>query len=170
MRYLLFLCCIVISSALQAQTNDSLSQIYTKVAEFYKGKWNGKGAFANGKSIEAAVSFELDTMGKCLVYKHRDVLPVGWKALALWNLSKTDKQIKAIYNDEFSGMRIFSAAQFSEAKIVFSRSALNKNNKEFFERFVFEKQDANSYKMTWEISYDGEKWTMGDWLLFQRIG
>lgn len=169
MKFLYTVLSVLFCIALNAQTSDSLTEGYSKVAKFYKGKWYGKGAFSNGKPIEAAVSFEIDSLCQCLVYKHQDV-PSGWKVLSLWNISKAEKQVKAIYNDEFSGMRIFSASEFSESRIVYSRSALRKDNSQYFERFVFEKQDSNTYKMTWETSSDGDKWRMGDWLVFRRVG
>jgi hypothetical protein len=140
--------------------------------EFFAGDWNGNGEFANGKKIEAEVNFAPDLDRQWLVYRHTD-RPPRYKALGMWGFENTSKRFIMVINDNFGGARRFSGEGWINGKVAFEKVAdyplpVNAAPPPTRERFTFERQDADTFKMTYEISQDGKNWHLGDYLIFKR--
>jgi hypothetical protein len=144
--------------------------------DFFAGEWTGSGEFANGKKIEADVSFSCDIDNQWLVYRHTDRTPGSYKALGMWGTEYASKRFVMIVNDNFGGVRLFTSEGWLNGRIVFQKdtaiilmvSAASAQTKR--ERFTFERQANDIFKMTYETSDDGRTWRLGDYLIFRKKG
>ena len=172
MKYLLtlFIAALGVHCHAQPAATDSLARRFSELSRFYEGSWKGAGEFANGRKVEATVSFRRDSICSCLVFRHEDLPPGQWKSTGMWNLAKAERRLFAFYNDAFSGARLFTSDRWTDTKLVLLREMPAAASKTRFERFIFEIQGQNTYKMTWEISPDGKSWKLGDYLVFRRTG
>jgi hypothetical protein len=78
-----------------------------------------------------------------------------------------------ILNYNFGGLRLFTSGGWVDGKLTFEKSdslklGLNVAVPLKQERFIFERQDDRSFKMTYQISIDGTDWRMGDYLIFKK--
>ena len=145
------------------------------LVHFFSGEWQGQGEFANGRKIEADVSFAPDLDNQWLVYRHHDLAPNQYQALGLWGFEAVSKTFVMVVNDNFGGSRLFSSEGWTNGKIVFRKAALitpqsdaRLNPPTTQERFTFERQTDDSFKMTYESSRDGASWQLGDYLVFKK--
>src|SRR5581483_6465527 len=157
------------------QKADPPIRLPQELIDFFSGEWSGAGEFANGKKIEADVSFAPELDSQWLVYRHADRAPNRYKALGTWGYEYTSKQFVMILNDNFGGVRTFSSDGWNNRRVVFTRSpALNFQTTGStaalmrHERFIFERQPDQAFKMTYEVSADGVQWRMGDYLVFTK--
>jgi len=153
---------------------DPPTRLPVELVQFFAGEWSGAGEFANGKKIEADVSFTPDLDNQWLVYHHTDRVPNSYKALGVWGFEYTSKTFVMILNDNYGGARLFSSVGWRESKIVFLKqgtispqtgAVAQPQNQE---RFTFERQSDDAFKMTYEVSKDGASWRVGDYLIFKK--
>lgn len=131
---------------------------------FFTGSWHGKGQFANGKPIEADVSFRLSLDSAWLMEEHTDVPPNRYKSLGMWGKDgKTSTYTLTVF-DNFSGQRKFLSDGWQDNKIAFSFH----EEGSYYQRFTYEKTADNAFTMKYEVSKDGSQWSLGDQLLFER--
>ena len=154
-----FILSAVFCSAQQTATNSGL-------AEFFSGNWGCAGEFANGRKIEADISFTPELDGKWIVYRHDDRPPGPFKALAMWGVDQPSGKTISTMHDNFGNARLFLSDGWKDGAIVFTRAQLV-DQRISEERFRYERQSLNSFKMTYERVADG-KWKMGDFLLCAR--
>lgn len=145
-----------------------------ELTAFFVGSWSGAGGFANGKKIEADVSFTPDLDNQWLAYHHTDRAPSTYKSSGLWGFEYSSKRFVMILADNFGGARLFSSDGWTGSKIVFLKSgaiipeASDLKQPVRQERFTFEKQNNDEFKMTYEFSQDGNIWKLGDYLVFTK--
>ncbi len=137
---------------------------------FYSGEWEGAGEFASGKKIAATIDFTYDADADAILYRHRDLPPNNFKALAVWKINKKRDEIIAAINDGFSGTRVFVSKEWKAKKIIFN--LINAFNDADFvkQRFVYEPLTKDSFKMTFETQKNGTDWKLVDFLIFKRKG
>ena len=136
---------------------------------FLSGEWIGQGEFASGKKIEAEVSFAPDLDRQWLIYRHTDRLPNKYKAVGMWGFENKSRRFMMTVNDNFGGARQFSSDGWASGKVVFEKILDNvAPASDIRERFTFERQDADTFKMTYETSRDAKTWRLGDYLVFKR--
>jgi len=154
------------------------------LTSFFVGHWTGEGAFANGRTIAADLSFALSLDSCWLVYEHRDRAPNRYKATSMWSVDRVTGEFVAYCFDNFQGHRLFSGNGaggaggadgadaagngWKEGKLVLSRQASAPQVGIYFERFVYERLSETQFKMTYETSRDSTAWQVGDWLVFTR--
>lgn len=126
---------------------------------FFSGAWTGMGAFASGKPIEADVTFAPELGGRWLAYRHRDRPPGRYEALGLWGADPATGGLLMTLHDNGGGFRRFEAGGWKEGRLVFTCGVR--------ERFTFERQ-GDGFRMTYEVSRDGQAWRLVDALTFQR--
>ena len=136
--------------------------------EFFAGEWSGAGEFANGKKIEADVTFTPDLDQQWLVYRHTDRAPGIYKALGTMGIDRPSGQFVMLLNDSGGGVRLFASEGWANGKIVFEKTAMLNKPITSQERFTFERQADNSFKMTYETNRDGQTWKLGDYLVFKK--
>jgi hypothetical protein len=145
------------------------------LVEFFSGVWNGAGEFASGKKIEAVVSFHPDLDGQWFAYRHTDRAPNKYKAFGMWGYEYTSKTLIMVLSDNFGGSRLFTSEGWLNGKVIFQRnissmpktSALPTQTRNL-ERFVFERQSSDRFKMIYETSNDGKEWRLVDYLIFTK--
>lgn len=138
------------------------------LVKFLSGEWTGQGEFASGKKIEADVSFSVDLDGQWLMYRHTDRAPNKYKAVGMWGFERSGRFIMTV-NDNFGGARRFSSDGWINGKVVFETILDDATPASTIkERFTFERQDADTFKMTYETSQDAKTWRLGDYLVFKR--
>jgi hypothetical protein len=152
---------------------------------FFTGHWKGEGAFANGRTIAAEVSFAPSLDSSWLVYEHRDVPPGVYKATSMWgeDASASDTrsdstvvgqvrsrrgQFVAFTFDNFHGHRQWLSSGWSGGKLVLSTGNYSSPSGMVFEHFIYERMSPTQFKMTYEVSRDAITWQLGDWLVFTR--
>jgi hypothetical protein len=136
------------------------------IFDFFTGNWGCSGEFANGKKIEADVSFTPELDGKWLLYRHSDRPPGQFKALALWGHDQSSGKLVSVAHDNFGGARLFIGDGWKDGSISFTRSEML-GQKIDQERFRYERQSANSFKMTYERMAGGQ-WKMADFIVCSR--
>jgi len=134
--------------------------------KFFGGNWNCSGEFVNGKKIAADVSFAPELDGKWLLYRHADRPPGPFKAEAFWGVEQSSGKLISVMEDNFGNARLFTSDGWKDGSVTFNRTAMLEQ-KISRERFRYERQSDNSFKMTYERSADGG-WKMGDFIVCTR--
>jgi hypothetical protein len=160
----LFILVIVIAGALFCSAQQPATD--PAMIKFFGGNWSCAGEFANGKKIEADVSFTPELDGKWLQYRHTDRPPGLFKALALWGVDQPTGSLVSVMEDNFGNSRLFTSDGWKDGLVTFERAAML-DQKISRERFRYERQSADSFKMTYERSADGQ-WKMGDFIVCVR--
>jgi hypothetical protein len=72
--------------------------------------------------------------------------------------------------DNFHGHREFETAgwELGGGRLELRRQAEAPGVGKYFERFVYERLSADSFRMSYETSRDGAAWRVGDSLVFER--
>ena len=135
---------------------------------FFIGKWQGEGAFANGKKIQAKAEFTMTLDSSWIHYQHTDMAPGKYKAASMWGIDGTSGNFIAAVFDNFHGYRIFESGGWINNRLILTAISRSNNNL-IFQHFIYEKLSADSFKMTFEVSRDAVNWTLGDWLVFKRL-
>ncbi|MBS0214993.1 MAG: DUF1579 family protein [Proteobacteria bacterium] len=155
-----------------AATPDQPTRVPNDLARFFAGNWQGQGAFASGRKIEADVSFEASMDGQWLTYRHADRAPNSYKAQGFWGYERTSHAFVMVLADNFGGARLFSSDGWKDDKLVFEgRGAISpspSSGTSARERFTFAKQSADEFRMSYETSKDGTAWRLVDSLTFKR--
>ena len=144
------------------------SRLDTGLVRFFAGHWAGKGQFSNGKPIEADVLFRLDLDSSWLVYEHRDRAPNDYRAYSMWGVDGSGQFVGYTF-DNFQGHRQWMSNGWVGGKLVLSGSSELPSNGVLFEHFIYERVSPAQFKMTYEVSRDGIKWILGDWLVFSKV-
>ena len=134
------------------------------LVDFFTGRWSGAGEFASGKKIEADVSFRLELEGQWLQYRHTDRAPNRYQALGMWGVDNVSHQLIMSVTDNFGGARVFGSGGWDGNSVSFVRTEAGRS-----ERFVFERQSENSFKMRYEVRSGEQPWRLGDYLVFTRV-
>jgi hypothetical protein len=153
---------IIASACCQAQQ----SATDPAMVKFFSGNWSCAGEFANGKKVEADVSFTPELDGKWLLYRHSDRPPGSFKAVALWGVDQPSGNLVSMAADNFANARLFTSDGWKNGSVTFNRTAIF-DQKMTQERFRYERQSDDSFKMTYERSVDGQ-WKMGDFIVCTR--
>lgn len=135
---------------------------------FFQGTWHGKGEFANGKPIEAELSFHIALDSSWISYTHDDVAPAIYHAQSMWGIDKTSGEFFAYLFDNFQGHRKFEGNGWEQDKLILTSSSYEPKAGLMFQQFIYEKQSDSSFKMTYEISRDARSWRMVDYLIFNK--
>ncbi|MTI32103.1 DUF1579 domain-containing protein [Xanthovirga aplysinae] len=168
---LLFLTALLLNSHLvvHAQNNEVEKELGNDFISFFTGKWYGTGEFASGKPIEANLSFEMTLDSAWVIYHHIDKKPNSFKATSMWGKDNQTGEFIAYIFDNFKGHRKFSSEGWLKGRLVLFAERTHSSGKTYFEHFVYEKLNQDSFKMTYEVSGDNENWRMVDYLVFKRI-
>lgn len=153
--------------SMNAQTSSNQKLPGEQLA-FYTGKWNGKGEFASGRKIEADITFAPALDSAWLVQTHIDKAPNTYKAVSYWGIDPQTKQPLTTLFDNFNGQRQFQSTTEGN-KITLSCSVNDPKRGLYYQHFIYEKLSENSFKMTFEMSKDGNTWKMVDYLIFERV-
>lgn len=141
----------------QASTKKELS--------FFIGSWSGKGAFSSGKNIEANLNFSFTLDSAWIYYEHTDKLPNKYKANSLWAIDSKTGQMSSYIFDNSGGSRKFTGNGFIDNKLILSYESETPKGT-VFQHFIYEKTGEKTFKMTYEVSTDNQKWRMIDYLDF----
>lgn len=67
-----------------------------ELVEFYTGTWEGKGKFADGKPIEADVTYTTELDDEWLVFHHADRPPIPFKAVGTVGIDRESKKMGVV--------------------------------------------------------------------------
>lgn len=133
---------------------------------FFEGRWSCAGKFVkSGQAISSDEKFAADLDGHWLAMRHDDRLPYKFHALELWRYDTNAKRFNGYFFDNFSGIRHFTSPGWTGNRLVWTNTAPMKGATD---RFVFERKDASTYKVTYPVSREGGNWGVGDTLTCQR--
>lgn len=122
------------------------------------------GEFPNGKKIEADLEFVSDLENKWLHYHHTDRAPNTFKVSVMWGIEASSDKFVLMMQDNFGGARLFTSDGWMNRSIRFQNAALLSEPK-YQELFTFAAQADNKFRMDWEVSRDGVKWQLGDYIV-----
>jgi hypothetical protein len=137
------------------------------MVNFFSGHWKCAGEFSSGKKIEAELSFSPELDGKWLQYRHADIPPNSFKALAMWGIDQNTGNIISLMQDNFGGARLFTSGGWTNKTLQFVSAPLMTPPTRR-ERFTFAAQSDATFKMTYEVSKDGVTWRVGDFIVCAR--
>jgi hypothetical protein len=155
---------LIITSALFCFAQEPATD--PAMVKFFVGNWSCSGEFANGKKIEADLSFVPELDGKWLLYRHTDRPPGQFKALAVWGVDQPSGSLVSVAEDNFGNARLFTSDGWKDGSVTFT-SATILDQKTSGERFRYERQSPDSFKMTYERSVEGQ-WKLGDFIVCTR--
>ena len=126
---------------------------------YFKGTWLCEGSFpASGKTIASTMSYEVQR--GTLTKHHDDIPPHTYHAVETWNYDANGKQFRALIHDSFSGDRHFESTGWQGDTLTWVSAADVKPA----QRFVYVKQNTQTYRIDWEVSRDGKSFVVGDTL------
>lgn len=134
---------------------------------YFPGNWSCSGQFANGRKIEADVSFTPDLDGKWLLYRHQDRAPGKFKALGTWGVDRISGKLVSIMEDSSGSARAFTSSGWANGTVVFESTPIL-DHPATRERFRYEFKTANSFRMTYETGKQDGSWQMGDFIDCQK--
>lgn len=140
----------------------------TALVRYFSGNWKGEGKFANGKPIEAAMSFRLSLDSAWLVCEHRDLPPNRYKADFFWGIDRDTKGFEGYCFDNFNGHRHFGSNGWIKGRMVLTTQTAAPGGHIYYEHFIFDRVGDDSFRMSYEMSGDGVSWQLGDSLVFVR--
>ena len=155
---------------LHAQTSGAPPRLDTVLVRYFVGEWKGEGAFANGRRIEATLSFHLSLDSAWLVSDHVDVPPGPYKATGWWGVDAGTGQFVAIVFDNFHGHRSFATRGWAGGRMVLMTESYAPGVGTYFEHFIYERLSDTQFRMSYETSADAVTWRLGDSLVFTRKG
>src|ERR1700761_4494404 len=161
--FLLLLCIWGLSANAQSK------KINDDMAKFFVGTWVGEGELANGKKIEADVTFYLSVDSTSLISIYADRLPYRFKsALAMGTDGASRKFVAHVINN-FTGLQEFTSDGWQNGKIILVNQAEQKGKGTLYQHFVYEKIDDDHFKATYLYGMDSANLKEGDHLIFTRI-
>lgn len=134
---------------------------------FFLGSWHGEGKFANGKPIQAGVTFKADLDGQWVAYRHDDVAPNVYHASTMWGFDPDTKALRAVTFDNFGGQWSFASPGWVDGSMTWTNET-KKNGQTSLSHFIFRRVDENSFQMSYEVQVK-DKWLPVDSLVFKRI-
>ncbi|HLJ45626.1 MAG TPA: hypothetical protein VKU01_06450 [Bryobacteraceae bacterium] len=137
------------------------------MVKFFNGSWSCAGEFANGRTIAADVAFRSELDGKWLVSSHTDRPPGPYKALSTWGVDRESGKLIAVIDDIAGGVRLFTSDGWANGAVTFERASILEQ-KPRRERFRYQQQSPDSFKMTYEVSGPEGPWKMGDYIVCTR--
>ena len=155
---------LVVASALFCSAQQPTTD--PAMIKFFGGNWSCAGEFSNGKKVEADLSFVPELDGKWLLYRHADRPPGQFKALAVWGVDQPSGRLVSVAEDNFGNARLFTSDGWKDGSVTFNRAAIL-DQKLTQERFRYQRQSADSFKMTYERSVEGQ-WKLGDFIVCAR--
>jgi len=160
---LLFLFCVGVTT-IQAQSK----RVDKDMASFFTGTWSGTGQFANGKTIEADVTFTVATDSSCLISMYADRAPNRYKASAVFGIESSTGKFSAQFLNNFTGLKDFTSDGWRDGKIVLANQEDYKGRGTLYQQFIYEKIDGDHFKATYMYGMDRSKLKEGDHLIFTR--
>lgn len=137
------------------------------MVKFFSGSWSCSGEFSNGKKIAADIVFRPELDGKWLVSSHADRPPGAYQALSTWGVDRESGKLVAVIHDIGGGVRLFIGDGWVNGAVTFERASIL-DQKLRRERFRYEEQPGDTFKMTYEVGGPDGVWKMGDYVLCIR--
>ena len=171
----------VVVGAAMAQDPPPM-RLDSAMVRFFTGDWVGQGAFANGRSISAKLSFRLTLDSSWLVCEHRDDPPGQYAATLFWGVDRVTGQFLAYAFDNFQGHRVFTGnftggaagngagGLHADWHLVLTGQAFAPGVGTYYEHFIYQRLTDTTFKMSYETSMDAITWRLGDSLTFTRKG
>lgn len=158
--------CLLIISAVSAKGQSP--KINMDMAKYFSGNWAGAGEFANGKKVEADVSFYISTDSTSLINIYADKAPNRYKATSAWAVAPGGKTVAHIINN-FTGLNDFTSDGWQNGKIILANTSVRQGRGTLYQQFVFEKIDDDHFRVTYYYGFDIAKLKEGDHLVFAKI-
>jgi len=157
---------LLIISAISAKGQSP--KINMDMAKYFAGSWVGAGEFANGKKVEADVSFYISTDSTSLINIYADKAPNRYKATSAWVTGGDGKTVAHIINN-FTGLNHFTSDGWENGKIILANASAHQGRGTLYQQFVFEKIDNDHFRVTYYYGFDIVRLKEGDHLIFSRL-
>lgn len=135
------------------------------------GSWEGSGSFVRTKApLASTTTIEKIIGGDALRMRHSEKPPHKFVYDALIsNDSVTGDLVLLMASNNTGGARVFRSSGWQNKRLVFTADKMLQS---WFapERLSFERLDADSFKVTYEMSLDaGVTWRTGDIQTYRRV-
>src|SRR6202022_1917540 len=115
------------------------------------------------------LSFTPELDSTWFLYRHVDRPPGKFKSLATWGIDRESGRLVSILLDNFGAARLFSSDGWKDGAVTFESTGFL-NHKTAPERFRYERQSPDSFKMTYEVGKPDGTWRLGDYIVCTRNG
>ncbi len=155
--------------AQQPAAGRSLKRSTPALTAFFAGRWRCEGAFNSGKPITATMDFRETLDGAWLSAQHDDTPPGNYHALALWGVPAGGGLVANIADSQGNMRRFLAPAGWSNDRVVFARDTTYPGVGLHGERFIYARDTAGTFRMTYEVTLDNVTWQEGDHLVCARM-
>jgi hypothetical protein len=138
-----------------------------ELVRFFSGAWACAGEFASGKKVEADLTFSPELDGTWLLYRHSDRPPGRFKSISMWGVDQASGRLISSAQDSSGGTRLFTSQGWKKDSVTFE-SAPILDRPPLKERFRYERQASDRFKMTYEVGSDDGHWKLGDYLVCKK--
>ena len=145
------------------------SHVDKAMSRFFVGNWSGAGKLANGKTIEADVTFTIATDSSCLISMYADRAPNAFKAAAVFGVDNATGKFYAHFLNNFTGLKDFTSDGWQDGKILLENQEDYKGRGTLYQQFIYEKIDESHFKATYKYGFDKTQLKVGDYLIFTKV-
>lgn len=136
---------------------------------YFVGAWHCSGTFArSGVIIEADLHFDKALDGKWLIFRHDDVPPHSYHAIAEWSQNGTEWTESL--QDNFGGFRTFHSRGWDGTRLVWEGDSPVTQGPNPRQHFIFERTDPSLFELSYEVQQPGGSWRLVDSSACRRTG
>ena len=147
-------------------TEGQTTKVDPAIAKYFVGNWGGQGQFANGKSIQADVTFYLSVDSCHLINVYADRPPNRYKSSGDWSIDGSGTLTAFIINN-FTGLKEFKG-RWENGKLVISNTDNYPGKVTIYQSFIYDRIDDDNFKITYMYGRDSRDLKEGDHLIFTR--
>jgi hypothetical protein len=134
---------------------------FRSIADYYRGRWNCSGHFANGKPILSDEQFESSLAGTWLRQSHHDHPPYSYRAQSDWGIDKQSHSLTLTIRDNFGGLRLFVSHDWNGPSITFEAYPILGHSGST-ERFVYTTHPPAAFSFEYQVLSADGTWSLGD--------
>jgi hypothetical protein len=158
---------LLLNAVSYAQIKKPSGKANADLYGFFSGYWEGKGEFANHRTISATMAFHFSLDSAWFVAKHVDRPPNTYRSRSMWGITDKAGKMFAYIFDNSGSFRQFESNGWLDNRIIWVYVGAI-SEKKAFQRFIYKRIDINTFQMTYEISADSISWREGDHITFTR--
>ena len=134
---------------------------FRSIVDYYHGRWDCNGHFANGKPLSSDEQFESLLGGTWLRESHHDHPPYSYHAQLDWGIDKQSHSLTLTIHDNLGGLRLFVSHDWSGPSITFEPYPILGHSGRT-ERFVYTTHPPAAFSFEYQVLGSDGTWSLGD--------
>lgn len=131
---------------------------------WFVGSWHCAGRFSSGKPIHSVEMFTIELDGRWLRMQHADIAPNRYAADEWWGYDRAAKQFTVNVFDNMGGLRHYISTGWNGDALNLENTATSG----YIDHFVFRRQGASQYRISYAYKDQAGTWKPGDELACDR--